>query len=187
MRRARVGCCEALRRAAVGRLPPHGGIALAIGLKRHAQAVGGPDRKAVVPAESEPPGRARAGQVVDRDDCSFSIVVSNAIRLPSGDTRGNCTCPAEARAARAALAIEEHQVLLPRRRRAGYINERTRVGKREMGQAVGTFPRRTPSTTGTAPPVTSSFGRSNGTANSVPPDSTRCGRSGRTAHRCHPR
>ena len=57
-----------VRRSAVppiGRLPEYGGIALSIGLKRHAAAVGGPDREAVVPFEREPPHRARTGQLVD--------------------------------------------------------------------------------------------------------------------------
>ena len=80
MRRARFGLREAFGGAPDGGLPEDGEVAFAIGLKGDA-VVRGPDRKAVVPAEREPPHPARAGQVIGVDDRFFAVIG------PESDTR----------------------------------------------------------------------------------------------------
>src|SRR5204863_3763681 len=125
---AGVGFREALGRTAVDRLPEHGGIAIAIRLKRHVLTVGGPDREAVVAAEGEPTDRAHIGQLVDRDDRFFTVAGFKRESLAIGrDARIPVRPRRKLQRLRPTLAIEQEQLLLSRRYRTRQIDQGTRI------------------------------------------------------------
>src|SRR3954463_12985023 len=108
MRFARRRPGEALRDAAIGRLPEDCEVPLAVRLKGDALAVRGPDRKTVVPSGREGLHRAPTGKVVDPDGRFLVVITRDRETLAVWRHTGPLVGPGE-KSQRLYLPLSIHQ------------------------------------------------------------------------------